>query len=71
VRVKGAVDPHINYSVSFAEWEAASAAGLDLWKWEQNKYPKSFRAKVLAWYKLHNLVALHQQDSVAPKSNPK
>jgi hypothetical protein len=67
VRVKDSVDPQISYSESFGEWEAAHAANLDLWAWEQNKYPPWFKVRVIAWYNAHNLVELHKQDALARK----
>lgn len=54
---------NISYSLSFAEWEAATGAGLDLWLWDNNHYPNQFKAKVLEWWKLHNLVEAHSQDA--------
>ena len=49
--------------MAFNEYEAATAAGLDLWKWESSDYPRWFKAKVVAWYNLHNLVDAHTQDA--------
>ena len=66
--VRNAVDPHISYSRSFGEWEAAVAVGLDLWKWENNEYPRWFKARVLAFHKCRNLIELHSQDAVARKA---
>lgn len=63
-----AIDPGITYSNSFAEWEAANAARLSLWDWEQGVFPTWFKAKVLAWYKLHNLVEAHTQAAVNAKA---
>mgnify|MGYP001158989645 FL=1 len=57
--------------MEFAEWEAAVAAGLNLWDWDQNRYPKQFKVKVLAWYELHNLVQAHIEDARATKANTK
>lgn len=62
------IDPGIEYAPSFAEWEAAVAAGLDLWQWETGQYPVWFRARVLAWHRLHGLVRLHTQDAVERKA---
>lgn len=64
VRVRDSVDPGIQYGMSFAEWEAGVEAGVDMYKWETGGYPKWFKAKVLAWYRLHNLVKLHTEDAV-------
>ena len=62
------VDPGITYNTSFVEWEAAHAAGLDLLKWDKHGgYPAYFRAKILAWYKGHNLVKAHTQAAMNKK----
>jgi hypothetical protein len=63
--VYGSVDPDINYSMSYAEWDAVTSLGLDLWLWETGFYPKKFRAKALAFYKLRKLIEIHSQDAVA------
>ncbi len=62
--LKGAINPGITQGVSFSEWEAATAAGLDMWRWEQDDYSPAFRAKVLAWYQAHRLVELHSEAAV-------
>lgn len=62
------VDPGITYNTSFAEWEAASEAGLNLLIWDkQGGYPHYFKAKVLAWHKAHNLVKAHTQAAMNKK----
>jgi hypothetical protein len=75
VRIKDSVDPGIQFGLSFAEWEAAVAAGAtldDLFEWdESNKFPVPFKEKVVAWYRLHKLVSMHSQDAVAQKSKRK
>jgi len=53
----------ITYSQSFEEWEAAHGARLDFWAWDNNVYSNQFKAKVLEWWKLHNLVDAHSQDA--------
>lgn len=53
----------IKSSIEFTEWEAAHAANCDLWRWHCNEYPTAFKARVMAWYELHNLVQLHQHDA--------
>lgn len=65
--IRNKVDPHISYSMSFVEWEAARLAGLDFYKWEQNEYPLSFKERVIAWYTLHNMVEAHVEDAKARK----
>lgn len=65
--IKNAVDPGITFSAHFQEWQAGTAAGLSMWQWETGEYPTWFKAKVMAWYELHNLVELHKRDAAMPK----
>ena len=65
--LKGGADAGITYSQSFFAWEAATAAGLDVWEWESGKYPNWFMARVVAWYRLHKLVEAHSQDAAMSK----
>lgn len=51
----------IETGMLFTEWEAAHQAGLDLYQWEQGLYPVEFKARVIAWYHLHQLVSMHQE----------
>lgn len=55
--------PDIKSGMEFSEWEAARAAGCDLWLWDTHAYTRQFKAKVMAWHELHNLVGLHAQDA--------
>lgn len=71
VGVKDSIDPNISYSRGFGEWEAATAAGLDMWEWENNGYPRWFKARVIAWHRSHGLIELHTQDAVARKARSK
>jgi hypothetical protein len=57
--------------MDFVGYEAASAAGLDLWKWEMHQYDHLFRAKIVAWYNLHRLVQAHSDDAAYDKSEQK
>ena len=52
---------------TFEEWEAGTAAGLDMWKWENNEYPPDFKAKTVAWYMLHTSIGNHITDASIPK----
>jgi hypothetical protein len=61
------VDAQISHSLSYISWQAAVAAGLDLYKWWRGEYPVRFQAKVIAWYQLRNLVRLHQEQAVADR----
>lgn len=49
--------------MQFSEWEACVAAGLDLYKWDTNVYPRQFKAKVVAFNNLRKLVEAHVEDA--------
>lgn len=53
----------ITFSLAFEEYEACVAAGLDLGKWESGEYEQPFKAKVVAWYRLHHLVRSHTSEA--------
>jgi hypothetical protein len=53
--------------MAFSEWQACHAAGCDMWRWHSGEYPHDFKARVMAWHELHQLVALHAQDAVLGK----
>ena len=55
----------------FEEWEAATSAGLDMWRWENNQYPSSFRSKVIAWHRLHGSLEAHKLDASIPAKKSK
>lgn len=65
----------VTYGMNFSEWEAAIAAGAtlaELLEWETDgAFPMWFKAKVVAWYRLHNLVQAHIQEAAMPKRKPK
>jgi hypothetical protein len=42
-----------------------------MWRWESGKYPPEFMSKVVAWYRLHNMVEQHVQDAVNKASSRK
>jgi hypothetical protein len=67
----GGVNPQITYSNAFGEWEAATAANLDMYKWEQGLYPSWFKARVLAWYSASRLVKAHIEDALNAKMRQK
>jgi hypothetical protein len=54
--------------MSFAEWQACTGCGLDLWAWESGVYPRWFKVRIMAFYNLTNLIELHTQDALARKS---
>jgi hypothetical protein len=69
-RAKNAVDPHISFSVHYNEFDAAIAAGATLEELSMlETYPKSFRAKLIAWHNFHKLIEMHSQDAATPKGN--
>lgn len=66
------VDPQIDTSMAFLAWEAGTSAGLDMFKWEHTAfYPRAFKARVMAWYKLHNAVELHSNVAAQRAANKK
>lgn len=65
--VRDAVRAGISYTLEYEEWEACVAAKLDPFVWAQGGYPVKFQEKAVGWYRMHNLVALHQQDAVNEK----
>ncbi len=67
----GGVNTGIRYSLSFEQYEAVKAAGLDLWKWENNEYPKWFKAKVIAHHRLTGLIENNRNDAVAKDAKRK
>jgi hypothetical protein len=42
-----------------------------MWMWESGEYPVWFKERTLAWYGLHVLVAVHQEDAVNKASERK
>jgi hypothetical protein len=70
-RVPGAISTGIAYSLEFAGWEAAIAAGLDLLSWDQGRYPRPFMHKVVAWHNLHQLIAQHGEAAAAEAAKAK
>jgi len=44
--------------------EACIAARLDPYKWEETTfYTHAFKARIMAWYRLHNLILAHVEDA--------
>lgn len=72
VALPHSVNTGIAYSSEFEQWEAATSAGLDMSLWE--KSPESggfsipFKAKVIAWFRLHKLVRDHAESAAAQKA---
>lgn len=52
----------------YAEWDACLGCGLNLWKWENGEYNQKFMTKVMAFWKLHNLIGTHTQDAINKES---
>ncbi len=69
--VKHGVNPNISYTPAYAELEACVAANLDPWTWERGGYNVAFKAKILAWYQLRQLIELNTQDAVQRKASRK
>jgi hypothetical protein len=62
VYLKESIKHGVTYTMGFAEWEAAVAAGAtlsDLERWDAGGFPREFKARVLAWHKLHGLIEAH------------
>lgn len=60
------MNPKIRYSISFAAWEAAVAAGAtleDLRRLDRGGYPPAFVAKLIAWHDTHRLIDAHIEDA--------
>lgn len=69
--VFGGVNPNITYNPLFREFDACVNCGLDLWAWWNGTYPVQFKAKVIAYYNLRNLVKLHTDEAVNRASRAK
>lgn len=67
----GGVNPQITYSNTFGEWEAATAAHVDMHRWETGGYPGWFKARVMAWYSASRMVQAHTDDAVNAKMRQK
>lgn len=67
VPIRKAVNSQISYSIGFECWQAGTAAGLDMWKWESGQYPSDFMARCIAWYRQHKRVEAHSQDAANRK----
>lgn len=60
----------IEYDLSFELWESAVAAGAgldELHKLDQGLYPKHFKAKLITWFRFHELLELHREIARQPK----
>lgn len=47
----------------YVEWDAVFAAGgtlKDMERWEEGGFSVAFKARVVAWYKVHSLVEAHK-----------
>jgi len=56
VSIPGGISTGITQSFSYLEWEAATAINLDMEKWDNGGYHKSFKAKVIAFYNIRKAV---------------
>lgn len=57
------VNPGITHSIEFTGMDAAAAAGLNLWDWENNKYPPKFMQRIMAWHQKKREKEIHIQDA--------
>ena len=74
VGLPGAKSLGVEYGPTFELWEAAVAAGAgldDLWRLDMGHYPKWFKAKLIAWFRFHELLKLHRELARQPKGQPK
>ena len=70
VSLKNKVNHGITFSGHFEELEACVEAGLDLERWETGlpkPYNRTFKASVIAWYRLRGLVNNHVNEAIADK----
>lgn len=65
--MRDSVRAGIAYTLEYEEYEACISAQLDLFRWWIGGYPVAFMEKVVGRYRVHNLIALHQQDAVNEK----
>lgn len=61
----------IFYGMEFAGLEACHNAKLDMIKWIRNEYTFEEKAKIMAWSQLHQLIELHQSESIRRKPKRK
>ncbi len=66
--IKNPVDPGIRFSYAFEEFEAAVAAGLDIYLWNSGFYPTELKAQVIAWHRLSQMVETHVEAARQEKS---
>lgn len=57
--------------MEFAAWQAATAAGLDMWKWENGEYPTWFMERTMAWWNMSNVMSAHMEDAKYKHSKKK
>lgn len=68
--IKDSVNPNINFSMSYAVWDAAIAAGASLDELEaldSGRYKPEFAAKLIAWHNMNNLIQNHAEDAMNRK----
>lgn len=64
------MDAKISYSMEYAGWDAAIAAGAtltELERWDRREFAKEFMAKVVAWHQNHIAIGNHLEDAARPK----
>ena len=63
--------------MAYAEMDACVAAHLDVERWDGGEYPdikpysKELKIRVMAWYRLKQIIEAHTQQAVADKLKQK
>lgn len=71
VGIRGGVNPHISYNLSFLEWDTCVSLGLDLWRWADGKYPRWFKAKAIAFHNMRQAISSHKEDAMSREIDKK
>ena len=62
--LKNSIDIGIQYSASYAEYDACLACNLDLWKWATDEYPHWFKVLAFAIHKTRTAIESHREDAI-------
>jgi len=66
VPIRGAVNPHIGFSQTYAQMDALIEAGATIWElhdWFTGKFPPFFLVFIQGWQKYHHLIRLHAESA--------
>ena len=69
--LRDAVETGIQYGMAFEGIRACVWAGLDLERWEVNRYDSSFMARVVAAYRLDGMIEQHSRQAQAAAAKKK